>query len=419
MRKITILFSLIALFCFFQTNFAQNKGEKAIEGGIVTEKAISLPPPEYPKEAENACAGGKVEVEILIGEDGNVISAKAISGDELLQKPAIEAAKEAKFRTHSHFAPVKVQGILVYNFDSKVKCITNGIINKIAVNLPKPDTSNIRHSKIKKSQIVVVQIVVRSDDGIVIFAKAISGHPLLRSVCVQSARRTKFRSNGTLPPVKVKGLLVYKFKPDGTVETDIERDDKDVIGTPIELIKPPPPFCNCRFSSENISVEAKIDARGNVTEAKAANGHPILKNISEKAALESKFLPANIRAKVIIVYEFEAINNFREVKILNVYVKKVELEKPLIVGHAPPNTKPIFTPQPEYPAAAKAVGAKGNVAVDILIDENGNVEEAKAVSGHPLLRSAAEKAAMQTRFKPNLLSGNPVKTKGVLVFIFY
>ncbi len=46
-----------------------------------------------------------------------------------------------------------------------------------------------------------------------------------------------------------------------------------------------------------------------------------------------------------------------------------------------------------YPPLAKQMKASGAVQVAITIDENGRVIEAKAISGHPALRSAAEEAA--------------------------
>jgi hypothetical protein len=58
--------------------------ENLIKRPIVNGKATKLPKPDYPQEAKASCANGKVEVEVLIGEDGNVIEAKAISGDRLL-----------------------------------------------------------------------------------------------------------------------------------------------------------------------------------------------------------------------------------------------------------------------------------------------------------------------------------------------
>ncbi|MBX3294162.1 MAG: TonB family protein [Acidobacteria bacterium] len=82
------------------------------------------------------------------------------------------------------------------------------------------------------------------------------------------------------------------------------------------------------------------------------------------------------------------------------------------------NGKATFLPKPEYPPAAKAVRASGAVNVEIMIDTDGNVVEAKAVSGHPLLRQSAVTAARSAKFAPTMLAGKPVKVKGVLVFRF-
>jgi protein TonB len=82
------------------------------------------------------------------------------------------------------------------------------------------------------------------------------------------------------------------------------------------------------------------------------------------------------------------------------------------------NGKATSLPKPAYPAAAKAVRAGGAVSVQVLISENGSVISASAVSGHPLLRAAAEGAARGARFSPTLLSGQPVKVSGVITYNF-
>lgn len=74
--------------------------------------------------------------------------------------------------------------------------------------------------------------------------------------------------------------------------------------------------------------------------------------------------------------------------------------------------------EPEFPPIAKAAHASGNVEVEVKIDEEGNVSSAKAFSGHPLLRTAAETAAKQWKFKPAKLGETPVKVEGVLTFNF-
>jgi TonB family protein len=82
------------------------------------------------------------------------------------------------------------------------------------------------------------------------------------------------------------------------------------------------------------------------------------------------------------------------------------------------NSKATNLVKPSYPQAARAVGAKGAVNVQVTIGENGSVISASAVSGHPLLRPAAEAAARQSKFSPTLLSGQPVKVTGVIVYNF-
>jgi TonB family protein len=82
------------------------------------------------------------------------------------------------------------------------------------------------------------------------------------------------------------------------------------------------------------------------------------------------------------------------------------------------NANATSLPKPAYPAIAKATRASGAVVVQVTVDETGKVTDARAVSGHPLLRAAAEQAARQARFTPTLLSGQPVKVTGLLTYNF-
>ncbi len=82
------------------------------------------------------------------------------------------------------------------------------------------------------------------------------------------------------------------------------------------------------------------------------------------------------------------------------------------------NGKAISLPKPAYPPIARAAHASGTVTVQVLIDENGNVVSAHALSGHPLLTAVAVSAARQARFSPTKLSGQPVKVTGVIQYNF-
>ena len=78
------------------------------------------------------------------------------------------------------------------------------------------------------------------------------------------------------------------------------------------------------------------------------------------------------------------------------------------------NGKAIYLPQPEVPAG----DATGVVLVQILIDEQGSVVDARAVSGPPHLQGAAVSAARLARFTPTLLMGEPVRVSGTLSYNF-
>ena len=82
------------------------------------------------------------------------------------------------------------------------------------------------------------------------------------------------------------------------------------------------------------------------------------------------------------------------------------------------NSQAISLPKPPYPAIAKQAGAQGPVNVQVLIDETGKVISAKAISGNPLLKTAAQQAAAQARFSPTILGDQAVKVSGVITYNF-
>jgi TonB family protein len=98
--------------------------------------------------------------------------------------------------------------------------------------------------------------------------------------------------------------------------------------------------------------------------------------------------------------------------------KPTEKPVPKVVSGGVVNSKATNLVKPPYPPAARAVRASGAVNVQVTISESGSVISASAVSGHPLLRQAAEQAARQSKFSPTTLSGQAVKVTGVIVYNF-
>jgi TonB family protein len=60
----------------------------------------------------------------------------------------------------------------------------------------------------------------------------------------------------------------------------------------------------------------------------------------------------------------------------------------------------LVIPKATYPAEAKRAGVTGTVAVEVTLDPEGHVIDARAISGPPMLRPAAEEAAFKARLSP-------------------
>jgi TonB family protein len=85
--------------------------------GVIQSEALRQVTPHYPKEARKQGISGTVVVEITIGETGNVIHARALSGHELLEGPAVEAARQWQFKpTTVNGQYVKVVGTVSFIF---------------------------------------------------------------------------------------------------------------------------------------------------------------------------------------------------------------------------------------------------------------------------------------------------------------
>ena len=85
--------------------------------GVVLGGAITKVDPGYPAGAKQARQSGTVAVEVTISEQGNVTSARALSGPMLLRNAAVAAARSWKFRPSTlGGVPVTTSTTIVFNF---------------------------------------------------------------------------------------------------------------------------------------------------------------------------------------------------------------------------------------------------------------------------------------------------------------
>ena len=90
---------------------------KPVSSGVLNGRALSLPTPVYPDIARRMRTEGVVQVEVVVDENGKVVSARALSGPGMLRDAAVKAASLAHFSpTKLSGLPVKVSGLINYNF---------------------------------------------------------------------------------------------------------------------------------------------------------------------------------------------------------------------------------------------------------------------------------------------------------------
>lgn len=89
-------------------------------------------------------------------------------------------------------------------------------------------------------------------------------------------------------------------------------------------------------------------------------------------------------------------------------------DKPKTINGGMLNGKAIYLPVPDVPPGE----VTGVVVVAVVVDEQGGVIEARAISGPQPLHAAAVTAARLARFAPTRLMGEPVKISGTLSYNF-
>ena len=70
----------------------------------------------------------------------------------------------------------------------------------------------------------------------------------------------------------------------------------------------------------------------------------------------------------------------------------------------------LFHPSPAYPALAKLAHVEGSVILQAVITEAGDIKQLAIISlSNPLLRTGVEETVKTWKYRPTLLSGEPVE----------
>ena len=134
-----------------------------------------------------------------------------------------------------------------------------------------------------------------------------------------------------------------------------------------------------------VTLDVTVEQNGEVSMAKVVNGHQLLQQAAVDAAKQWRFTnPFDNSVTIQLTMSFSLKSDSADPT-----SPAPEIQTPLR------NTHKVDA---VYPEEAKRRGIQGVVAVEIKVNEDGQVTDARAVSGHQILRQSAVDAARQFRF---------------------
>ena len=190
MKFRTVLVLVMALFAINAGTAAatatnQQKQERSL-------KVIHQVAPVYPEEAEREGVEGKVVLDVTVEQNGEVSSAKVLSGHKLLQQAAVDAVKQWRFSNPLNDS-VTIQ--LTINFSLSGAATEPPTRDSALTNTHKVDAIYPEEAKRKGIQGEVSVEIKVNDKGEVTVAHAVSGNEMLRQAAVDAAKQFRFSNN--------------------------------------------------------------------------------------------------------------------------------------------------------------------------------------------------------------------------------
>ena len=103
----------------------------------------------------------------------------------------------------------------------------------------------------------------------------------------------------------------------------------------------------------------------------------------------------------------------------NAAPKQAEIPKRLVVSQGVSEGLLQSKVDPVYPMIAKKARVQGQVKLHAVISTQGTIESLQVIDGHPMLVAAAMDAVKQWRYRPYMLSGQPVEVETTVFVNFH
>lgn len=163
-------------------------------------------------------------------------------------------------------------------------------------------------------------------------------------------------------------------------------------------------------AADEVKIQITVDEQGKVVSAKAKSGPTALRDAAVKAAMRASFYRSSFMGSPIsvtgeLIYVLATGDAYKK-------YDSSPAKTPPIVSGGVLNGKEISS------FTDGSSGAKGEVKVQVTVDEEGKVVSAVATGGNSALYTTAVDSAKSWTFPRTMVLGNKVKVNGVIVFNF-
>lgn len=182
---------------------------------------VNIVAAKYPENAAARGLKGRVVVKVIISEAGDVEQADVITGDPVLTKPSLEAAKQWKFQPYiQNGKPIKVATRIPFDYDTGEN--VTGVANSKLATLPTKDAQSrlVRMvppeypaiARARDLQGTVVLHAIIGKDGSIKDLRPISGSPVFVPSAMDAVRQWRYKPFLLAgEPVEVETQIVVNF----------------------------------------------------------------------------------------------------------------------------------------------------------------------------------------------------------------
>ena len=240
--------------------------------------------------------------------------------------------------------------------------------------------------------VVILEVTIETD-GTVSNARVLRSVPMLDEAAVDAALQWQFEETGR----RLILAVTVNFKLD---EGPAEEARTDRVKAPVKLkdVRPVYPEEARKAGVEGVViVEASIAPDGTVSAAKVLRSIPMLDQAALDAVRQWLFSPPGRAVVTTVTIRFTLDDTEKAAAQDVADAPKPQARMDVVVTRKP---KVLHEVKPRYTRALMETGVEGEVVVELQIDTDGTVKDARVLSGPEALREAALEAANEWRFEP-------------------